>query len=521
MTTGTINRTPAQLTPAQLQALERLRQSLSVGNLITLGGSGRGASTVLNCLHQETGGRLLALPDYLEAASDRHPLGMEEALRRLVLDAIREHAIVYLDDLDLLQRQIGDCKSDYPRAGYLNLVFREAAKAALAADVKLVLCGSRYYLDSAVRDPAYGWSIPRFEPEDYQCLCEAHLRPDLLEGLDLRKIHRFAPRLNARQLASACAWLNQATTLNTEQVIEYLRSQHLVSNVDLGEVQAVDLHTLKGVDDVIRSLEANIILPLENDVLAEQYDLQPKRGVLLAGPPGTGKTTIGRALAHRLKSKFFLIDGTVISGTGNFYAQVSHIFSAAEENAPSIIFIDDSDVIFESGSEHGLYRYLLTMLDGLESEQAGQVCVMMTAMDVGNLPPALLRSGRIELWLEMRLPDPEARELILREHCENLPAAIGPVDFPVVATAAEGFTGADLKRLVGDAKLLVAYDASQGGSNRPTTEYFLQAIEEVRRNKERYAQAEARAAAGRPDRPAWFAPHFGDDYSDEADEADE
>jgi hypothetical protein len=79
-----------------------------------------------------------------------------------------------------------------------------------------------------------------------------------------------------------------------------------------------------------------------------------------------------------------LIDGTFISGTGAFYMDVQQVFEAAKQNAPSIIFIDDSDAIVESGEELGLYRYLLTMLDGLESESAGRVCVMMTAMDIGN-----------------------------------------------------------------------------------------------------------------------------------------
>src|SRR6185436_6754904 len=120
----------------------------------------------------------------------------------------------------------------------------------------------------------------------------------------------------------------------------------------------------------------------ENDELASALGLKPKRGVLLAGPPGTGKTTIGRALAHRLKSKFFLIDGTSISGTPDFYRRIHHVFQTAKENAPGIIFIDDSDVIFEGGQETGLYRYLLTMLDGLESASAGRICLMMTAMDV-------------------------------------------------------------------------------------------------------------------------------------------
>jgi SpoVK/Ycf46/Vps4 family AAA+-type ATPase len=80
---------------------------------------------------------------------------------------------------------------------------------------------------------------------------------------------------------------------------------------------------------------------------------------------------------------------------------VEKIFTEAKKNAPSEIFIDDADVIFEAGN-HGLARYLLTMMDGLESARAGQVCVMITAMDTVSLPPALLRSGRVELRLHTR-----------------------------------------------------------------------------------------------------------------------
>jgi transitional endoplasmic reticulum ATPase len=150
-------------------------------------------------------------------------------------------------------------------------------------------------------------------------------------------------------------------------------------------------------------------------------------------------------------------------------------------------------VIFEDTEEFGLYRYLLTMLDGLESESAGRVCVIMTAMDVGSLPPALVRSGRIELWLETRLPDEEARAAILRGHLERVAGSIGAADPGDLAARSEGLTGADLKRVVEDGKALFAYDKVRGLDLRPAEEYLLAAIETVRANKRCYEEAVRRA----------------------------
>jgi len=202
----------------------------------------------------------------------------------------------------------------------------------------------------------------------------------------------------------------------------------------------------------------------------------------------------GRALAHRLRGKFFLIDGTFITGTHKFYERVQQVFEAAKENAPSIIFIDDADSIFEAGRGRGLYRYLLTMLDGLESESASRVCVMMTAMNVGQLPAALVRSGRVELWLEMKRPDAEARRQILAPQLPALPEELRRVEMAPLLAATEGFTGADLKRTVEDAKAICAYDIAQRVTLRPPIEYFLRAVDTVKENKARYAEAEAQAA---------------------------
>src|SRR5207249_11485585 len=111
---------------------------------------------------------------------------------------------------------------------------------------------------------------------------------------------------------------------------------------------------------------------------------------------------------------------------------------------------------------------------------------------------------RIELWLETRLPDEAARAEILREHLARLPASVGEVDAAAIAGATDGFTGADVKRLVEDGKVLLAYDRARRMPLRPATEYFLAAVETVRANKGRYAEAEARARVQRPRRPPWF-----------------
>ena len=132
---------------------------------------------------------------------------------------------------------------------------------------------------------------------------------------------------------------------------------------------------------------------------------------------------------------------------------------------------------------------------------------MMTAMDVGNLPPALVRSGRIELWLEMRLPDESARRAILEQQIAKLPETLRSIDAARVADAAEGFTGADLKRVVEDGKALFAWDRAKQRELKPLTEYFVAAVESVRESKQKYMEAEVRTRATRPVRPAWFQPY--------------
>jgi ATP-dependent 26S proteasome regulatory subunit len=494
-----------RLTPTQRAAFETLERQLAEHHVAVLSApAGMGKTRILRALSARRGGAYLTSREVVEASVGNHPLALDEAIYGVLEQALEEHQCVIVDDFQFVSL-VTCCVPAYPRQNFLAAILlplaamaREQGKVIVFTSEGMPLIGLHHRFPTV--------SIGRFTAADYAAICASYLDAAASKRLDYSKVHRFAPKLTARQLRNTCIALHRDRDLDTDRFVEYLREHHMVSNVDVAEVQAVDLHDLKGLDDVIEALEAHVIMPLENTDVAEELALQPKRGVLLAGPPGTGKTTIGRALARRLKSKFFLLDGTVISGTSEFFPRVHHIFESAKQNAPCIIFIDDSDVIFESGHDAGLYRFLLTMLDGLESVSAGRICVMMTAMDVGNLPPALVRSGRIELWLETRLPNTEARAAILRDHCARLPQGFGDIDIDAIAAASEDLAGADLKRVVEDGKLLFAFDRQKLGRTDPPTTYFLKAVDTVRRNKQHYAEAEARATARRPHRPAFFDP---------------
>jgi transitional endoplasmic reticulum ATPase len=472
------------LTPAQQEAAGTLNGALAWSCVAELRSrSGMGRTAVLRHVCAAQNGAYLGVRDFVDAWTAHAWSSIERATHELFEHALGTSGVVVIDDVHLITAIVEHYR--YTQAGLFDAILGSLLKK-LAPHQRLVFGTDMEGTPSCVRSVARRVDLNEFGIEDYRALASTFLGT-AVPGLDLVKIHRFAPSLTADQLKSACGYVLSKELPATDSLMEYLRSVNLVSNVTIDEVQAVTWADLRGVDDVVQALEAKIALPFEDVELAAELQLKPKRGVLLAGPPGTGKTTVGRALAHRLKGKFFLIDGTVIAGSSDFYDEVGKIFEAAKANAPSVIFIDDADVIFENESERGFYRYLLTLLDGMESARSERVCVMLTAMNVSSLPAALLRSGRIELWLEMRLPDEAARASIIQEKLAALPEPLRKADAAAIAAASRGMTGADIKAMVDDAKLVFAHERVSGRGQRKVEDYFLEAIRAIALHKKLYA----------------------------------
>ncbi len=493
------------LSPAQSQAFEFLKAWSGKVPLLQLWApSGMGKTTVLKRLQHETNGHWIDPSELVQTVAKLHPLAIEEGIVHVLSEAMNKHSLIIIDDFDHFYRHAQTC-GEYIRSNYFDTVLKAMVSQAANCNAQLVV-GTQGALPDGISSGAWSHPIPDFQVEDYQCILSNMTGLDTSK-FDFKTIHRFAPNMTCRLLQQASRWLSTNADSTTEKLLEFIQSQGMSSNVDTEEVQDVTLDDLIGADHIKASLEENIILPLENSELAMRFGLTPKRGVILAGPPGTGKTTVGRALARRLKGKFFLIDGTMISGTNHFYYHVDHVFQQAVANAPSIVFIDDSDVIFESGREHGLYRYLLTKLDGLESKSVSSVCVILTAMDLGNIPPALVRSGRIELWLETHLPNGTARRELLSRLISNKLEIADATSWPAIIERTDGMSGADLKRVVQDAKLKLANDIVKGRSISNFETYLLAAIDGLVESREAYVAAVKRAYAVNADRPRWFNVH--------------
>jgi energy-coupling factor transporter ATP-binding protein EcfA2 len=476
-----------QLCPAQQRAFDGLAVALERGPIVCLRGRvSRGKSTILRALFSRTGGTYLTAREYIEAGLTRDPLALEESLFSLVLNKVERGAdYVYLDDLGRLTSLLAEGAA-YPRRGYFELALKALSEHTIARGRKLIYEeGPFRSREAGVR--AFSVETGEFGAEDYVFLGTRWLGKDKGALVDFQQVHRFAPRLDVHQLNAACQWMFHEKELNTLAFTEYLRANTLVSNVRADEVATVDLRALEGLDEVVRGLAAQVVLPLENDQAVKEFALRPKRGVLLHGPSGTGKTTIGRALVHRLKSKLIKIDGTVLpAGPGDVRVLLAPVFELLHSNAPAVLFIDDAERLFEHGPA-GACRYLLARLDGLENQIGEAISLVVTAQDPTRLPRELLTSGRIESWLETKLPGPAERGRLFQEQVTRLGESLRNVDPKPILSASEGFSAVEVRSAVEEAKALFAYDKLQNQSPRGGTAYLLEGVTQVAEYRRRAA----------------------------------
>ena len=220
-----------------------------------------------------------------------------------------------------------------------------------------------------------------------------------------------------------------------------------------------------GLKEAIQQLREVIEWPLKYPEIYKQLNSRPPNGILLFGPPGSGKTLLAKALAHESEINFISVKGPefLSKWVGESEKAVRETFRKARAAAPCIIFFDEIDAIAGmrgrfSGSQvtEQVVSQLLTEMDGLEGLK--DVILLAATNRPDMLDPALLRSGRFGRHVEIPMPDKDARVAIFKIHLRNKPLA-SDVDINQMAQDLEGYTGADIQAICEEATLLTIRNA--------------------------------------------------------------
>lgn len=224
------------------------------------------------------------------------------------------------------------------------------------------------------------------------------------------------------------------------------------------EVPQVSYEDIGGLTEEIRKVREMIELPLRYPELFERLGVEAPKGVLLHGPPGTGKTLLAKAVASETNANFTSISGPEIMSKfyGESEGRLREIFEQAQQNAPSIIFIDELDSIAPKREEvtgeveKRVVSQMLALMDGLQSR--GKVVVIGATNRPNALDPALRRPGRFDREIEIGVPNKDGRLQILQIHTRGMPLE-KDVDLTQLASVTHGFVGADLEALTKEAAL--------------------------------------------------------------------
>ncbi len=223
-------------------------------------------------------------------------------------------------------------------------------------------------------------------------------------------------------------------------------------------IPRVTYDDLGGLRNEVQKIREMVELPMRHPELFEKLGVEAPKGVLLYGPPGTGKTLLAKAVAGETNSHFISLSGPEIMGKfyGESEERLREIFKQAEENSPSIIFIDEIDSIAPKREEvtgeveKRIVSQLLTLMDGMKSR--GKVVVIAATNRPDSIDPALRRPGRFDREIEIGIPDERGRIEILDIHTRGMPID-KKVNLNQIAKITHGFVGADLEVLAKEAAI--------------------------------------------------------------------
>jgi transitional endoplasmic reticulum ATPase len=286
--------------------------------------------------------------------------------------------------------------------------------------------------------------------------------PELLEGRAVAKGDLIPINMMGRKIGFVVTNTSPLSSSNMAILLD-AHTEYIIGAVPkvgtkAGTVPRVTYEDIGGLKNEVQKVREMIELPLRHPEIFERIGIEAPKGVLLFGPPGTGKTLLAKAVASETNANFYSIGGPEIMSKfyGESEERLRETFKQAQENAPSIIFIDEIDSIAPkreevSGDvEKRVVSQLLTLMDGIESR--GKLVVIGASNRPNALDPALRRPGRFDREIEIGIPDQEGRFEILQIHTRGMPLT-EDVDLETFSKITHGFVGADLESLSKEAAM--------------------------------------------------------------------
>lgn len=256
-----------------------------------------------------------------------------------------------------------------------------------------------------------------------------------------------------------------------------------VSAMEVLDSQDVSYDNIGGLEEQIQELIESVELPLTKPESFKRIGISPPKGVLLYGDPGTGKTLLAKAVAHRTEATFIRVVGSELiqKYIGDGAKLVRDMFEMARKKSPSIIFIDELDAIASrrlndtNGADREVQRTLMQLLAEMDGfDNRGEVRIIAATNRLDVLDPAILRPGRFDRIVHVPMPDEEARMNILKIHSRFMNLADG-IDFRKLSRLTEGMSGADLNAITMEAGMLaVRFDKGSVGMDE-----FLESVKKV------------------------------------------
>lgn len=410
--------------------------------------------------------------------------GASEAKLREIFETARKSspAIIFIDEIDAIAPRRDQVVGDVEKrvvATLLTLMDGLADRGDLVVIAATNLPNS---LDPALRRPGrfdreLALGVPNRDGR--RKILAIHTRGMPLEAdVDLDRVAEMTHGFTGADLQALCREAAMAVLRRHEAALTEGRMSPSGLHVEMGdfestvrtitptalrettvEVPRVQWGDVGGAVDVKRRLQESVIWPLRYASTYAQYDLQPPKGLIMHGPPGTGKTMLARALATEAQVNFVAVRGPELLSkyVGESERGVREIFVKVRQASPCILFLDELDSLVPArGRSQGndvtdrVVAQFLVEIDGVRPLKDVWLVGATNRLDL--IDPALLRPGRFELKLAVDLPDEDGRLDILRVHTARKPLA-PDVELRVLAAETAGMSGADLAMLCSGATL--------------------------------------------------------------------